>query len=220
MSDPAPLPVMPLAYAAADDAASPLVRPRWLLGPNLAAMLLPLLPIVFGRAPVLLVVRQVGRLLSRPNADRWATLLMSAAVLLAFPLGLWTLRLVLARPARPFERIAAWSVTICSITLTLLVMAYAASYGSSYLFGILLGLFVLLAGAVMMAKTPPRYRRTPAVGLAMLTMALAAHVSMSLGISIYGSRGWSIPACLAALITAAQVLACGLTVRSWRRGVH
>jgi hypothetical protein len=209
-----------LGYAReASNAATPVgVRPTALAVPNLIAVSVLFMPMHGGGAPIESVVAYAEllmRLRAAPGDPPTWEALITGPFLLAIPLAVWTIRLAVAPRPRGAERAIAWSLTLTSLTMTLLCVAYCASLGQRrFVLPVAATLVVLGVGAACLAMLWPLRRAWPAPLLAMTT-AWAANTTLT-ALVVVSHQPWRAGSVVGLLVVLAQLVLMIVCARRWR----
>ena len=209
-----------LGYAgeAAGDVLPASARPRALAVLNLIAVSVAFLPLHMGGAAVESITKYAGllmRLRGRPGASETWEAMITGPYLLAIPLAAWTFRLAVAPRPHRAERAIAWSLSLVSLVMTLLSVAYCASLGHRrFVLPIALTMGVLGVGIACLAMLRPLRRAWPAALLAMTTAWAASTTLVTL--VVVSHQPWQTGGVVGALVVVAQVVVMIVCAVRWR----
>jgi hypothetical protein len=194
------------------------VRATPLVIPNLIAVCLLFMPLHSGGPPVDSVInyaRLLVRLRGQPGGGATWEALITGPFLLAIPLGVWTLRLAVAPRPRDVERTIAWSLTLTSIVMTLLCVAYCAWLGQRrFILPIAATLAVLGLAVACLSRLWPIRRAWPVALLAM-TAAWAANTTLT-SLVVVSHQTWRAGSVIGLLVVIAQLGMMIVCVVRWR----
>src|SRR3954469_25023369 len=120
--EPAPIPI---AYAQGATFQRAVVRPTWLVIPNLLAVSFLFLPYI-GDTVFDELIKFAQHLFPAVRGHELWDAMICAPFVLSIPLALWTMRLAIRPTPKKFERSIAWAASCASIAVTLITFAYAA----------------------------------------------------------------------------------------------